>query len=164
MSHVGWRRLVCLTLLVGGWATVVAAIDWPQEIDAEEGTIVVYQPQPEELTGNTLTGRAAMSIELDGRDDPIFGAFWFESKIDTDRDSGVALIRDLRVTNVRWPDSTDAQEQRFTAVVESAMPTAAIKKALDAQACCHLKRAASMAKAYMAPTEIIHGIELNSPI
>ncbi|MGI9200123.1 MAG: carbohydrate-binding family V/XII [Woeseiaceae bacterium] len=99
-----------------------AAIDWPQEVAADEGTIVVYQPQPESLEGNVLKGRAAMSLELNGRDDPIFGAFWFAAKIDNDTDAGVATIRDLTVTKVRWPESRDADEQRFTAIVEGAVP------------------------------------------
>ncbi|MDH4073308.1 MAG: carbohydrate-binding family V/XII, partial [Gammaproteobacteria bacterium] len=98
------------------------AVDWPQEVTAEEGTIVVYQPQPESLDGNVLKGRAAMSLELTGRDEPIFGAFWFESRIDTNRETGIALIRDVRITQVRWPDSRDADEQRFTVVVEKAVP------------------------------------------
>jgi len=104
------------------YSATAVAIDWPQEVTADEGTIVVYQPQPESLRGNVLTGRAAMSLELKGRDDPIFGAFWFEAKIDNDSDAGVATIRNVKVTDVRWPESKDADEQRFTAVVEAAIP------------------------------------------
>ncbi len=111
-----------VTGLLSLWSFAALAIDWPQEIDAPEGTIVVYQPQPEKLTGNVLTGRAAMSLELKGQKEPIFGAFWFDAKLDTDNDSGTARIRDVQVTKVRWPDSTDANEQRFTAIVEGAIP------------------------------------------
>lgn len=108
--------LLCITS-APAWA-----IDWPQEINAEEGTIVVYQPQPESLDGNLLKGRAAMSLQLEGHDEPVFGAFWFDARIDTDRDAGTALIRDVKVTHVRWPDSKDAGQQRFTAIVEGAVP------------------------------------------
>jgi hypothetical protein len=102
--------------------TPVVAMDWPQEITTEEATIIVYQPQPDRLEGNVLSGRAAMSIEPTAGGEPIFGAFWFDAKIDTNRDTGVALIRDIKVTDVRWPDSNDANEQRFTAVVEARVP------------------------------------------
>jgi hypothetical protein len=115
------RRLAGLCLLFV-WPVAANAIDWPQEISADEGVIVVYQPQPEKLEGNVLTGRAAMSLELNSQDTPIFGAFWFEARIDTDRDAGIALIRDLHVTKVRWPESRDADEQRFTAIVNAAVP------------------------------------------
>ncbi len=119
-------------LLLLAYASASSAVgEWPQEVTAPEGTIVVYQPQPETLEGNVLTGRAAMSLELKDQSDPIFGTFWFKARIDTDRDSGTALVRDFEVTNVRWPDSNDAFEQRFTAVVEGAMPTAGFEISME---------------------------------
>jgi len=117
--------LLCLAL-------PAAAVDWPQQVATGEGTIVVYQPQPEKLDGNRLAGRAAMSLELEGRDEPLFGAFWFDAAIDTDRDAGTAMIRDVRVTDVRWPESRDADEQRFSAVVEAAVPEAGFEISLEA--------------------------------
>ena len=104
-------------------ASAIAQLDWPQEIQAPGGTIVVYQPQPEKLAGNVLSGRAAISIESDQLEQSIFGAMWFTAKIDTDRDSDTATVRNLEVDRVAWPDSKDAGEQRFTALVESAIPT-----------------------------------------
>ena len=53
---------VVIAMAASLWTGAEAAVEWPQEIDAEEGTIVVYQPQPERLDGNVLTGRAAMSL------------------------------------------------------------------------------------------------------
>lgn len=98
------------------------AIDWPQEIDIPEGKIVIYQLQPEKLEGNEITGRAAMSLEPSNSKNPIFGAFWFSARVDTDTDAGTALVRDLKVTRVSWPDSTEENEARFTRVVENALP------------------------------------------
>ena len=106
-------------------------ISWPQEIEGDKGTIVVYQPQPEKLSGNVLTGRAAFSLEMKGKDDPIFGAMWFTAKIDTDSDAGIATVRDLQVTKVAWPDSRDAGEQQFTEFVEQAMPDAGFRISLE---------------------------------
>jgi hypothetical protein len=115
---MAWRQArISVVLALLALPAIAAALEWPQEVTAEEGTIVVYQPQPESLIGDTLTGRAAMSLELEGGGEPVFGAFWFEAKISTDTDQGTALIRDVKVTNVRWPESSDAAEQRFTAVV-----------------------------------------------
>src|SRR5690606_35532560 len=117
---MGMRFTLALWLWVG--SMTANAIDWPQQVEADEGAIVIYQPQPESLTGNVISGRAAMSLELNDRDDPVFGAFWFEGKLDTDTSAGTAILRSLEVTDVRWPDSTDANEQRFTRIVESALP------------------------------------------
>ena len=130
ISHHAATRMTAF-LLAALLPLTVSATDWPQEIAAEEGTIVVYQPQPDKLDGNVLSGRAAMSLELNDVDEPIFGAFWFEARIDTDRDAGTALIRDVKVTNVRWPDSKDASEQRFTTIVESRVPASGFEISLE---------------------------------
>jgi hypothetical protein len=122
MSHRIAKQFVVCGLALACWSSVAEGVDWPQEIEAPEGTIVVYQPQPERLEGNLLSGRAAIALEIKGQSEPIFGAMWFEARIDTDREAGTAVVRDVQVTDVRWPDSKDAQEQRFTQIVESAVP------------------------------------------
>ncbi|MCL1050046.1 carbohydrate-binding family V/XII [Shewanella abyssi] len=118
---------VMMVLLLG--QAHANAIEWPQEVTEKEGTIVVYQPQPESLSGNILQGRAAMSLELIDRDDPIFGAFWFSARIDTNADS--ATVRDVKVTQVRWPESTAADEQRFTEVVEKALGSSSFNISME---------------------------------
>jgi len=119
-------------LLLSGFSqSAFAVLDWPQEVTAEEGKIVVYQPQPEKLEGNILTGRAAMMLDFEDKTDSIFGTFWFRATIETDKDSNTALIRDLKVTDVRWPESKDAGEQRFTAIVEAAIPETGFEISLD---------------------------------
>jgi len=110
----------CLLLL--SFSRTSLALQWPQEVTAPEGRIIVYQPQPESFKDNVLSGRAAMALHPKGSEEQIFGTFWFEARVDSDRDSDTALVRDLKVLEVRWPDSKDAGEQRFTAIVESAIP------------------------------------------
>lgn len=126
------RKLVmCLLAPIVLWPVSAFAIDWPQEITADEGTIVVYQPQPDSLKGNILSARAAMSLEMNDREDAIFGVFWFQARIDTDTDAGTAVLTNLKVTRVRWPESKDAAEQRFTAIVEGAIPETGFEISLE---------------------------------
>jgi len=108
-----------------------AALEWPQEIVAPEGSILVYQPQPESLAGNVLSGRAAIALEFEGQAEPVFGAMWFTARLDTDRDSDTVIVRDVRVERVAWPDSKDAAEQRFTAIVEGAVPEAGFEMSME---------------------------------
>jgi len=140
MIHPGEQRSSRLTagttallaaLLITASMTVRAELQWPQQITANEGVIVVYQPQPERLDGNVLEGRAAMALELDGKEEPVFGAMWFSAKLDTDRDAGIAHVYDIRVAHVAWPDSRDAGEQRFTAIVEASIPESGFRISLD---------------------------------
>ena len=44
-----------------------------EEIQTKEGTVVVYQPQPETLKDNQLKARAAVALELKNSKEPIFG-------------------------------------------------------------------------------------------
>lgn len=127
------RRTASLALLglVLAAASAQAQPTWPQEIPAPEGNIVVYQPQPEKLEGNVLHSRAAVALELKGGGEPVFGAAWFSAVLDTDLDARTAIVRDVRVAKVVWPGSTDAQEQRFTAVVEDAAAGAAFEISLE---------------------------------
>src|ERR1700733_4681711 len=57
---------------------------WPVALEATEGRVEVYQPQPEAMTGNTLTARAAVSLTRPGAAAPVFGAAWFTAHITTD--------------------------------------------------------------------------------
>ena len=128
-------RTTALTLL-GLWAAALQAQDysWPREIPiagGATGTIVLYQPQAEQLTGNDLTARGAIALKVAGRADPIFGAMWMSAKIDVDRDSGMVWIHDVRVTRVRWPDATAEQQTRFTQYVEMDFPKEGFRMTLQ---------------------------------
>ncbi|MEZ4412819.1 MAG: hypothetical protein R2910_07555 [Gemmatimonadales bacterium] len=94
---------------------------WPREIPAKNVTVVIYQPQVDSLRGNQLYSRAAMALEQKGKE-PIFGMFWSVATISTDRDTRVAEITGLKVTEVRWPDATADQQKKFSDLVEQEVP------------------------------------------
>src|SRR5512135_3507969 len=62
-------------------------VGWPREIRTPSVTITIYQLQPERFRNNVLTGRAAISLTQHGKTEPVFGVFWFTSRLDTDLDS-----------------------------------------------------------------------------
>ena len=117
--------------LLASAATGRAETSFPQEIDSSAGKIVVYQPQPEKLAGNVLTGRAAFSLAVKGRTEPVFGALWFTSRIETDREAALAELLDLKVTRVRWPESTAADEATLTKAVEEAAANVTVTISTD---------------------------------
>ena len=71
---------------------VVEQSEWPREIVTNKGVIVVYQPQPESLDGNTLKARAAVGIEVQGQQEPVFGVIWFDARLETDRSDRTAQM------------------------------------------------------------------------
>ena len=95
--------------------------DWPREILTTKGTIVIYQPEPESLDGNRLKARAAISIEATG-EAPVFGAVWFEARLETDRSNRTALITDLTIENARLPNLTDERLRILSNLLESEIP------------------------------------------
>lgn len=128
LSIVKTCFIVCSFIL---FSLTSFATDWPQELSGDRGTIVVYQPQPEKLKGNILTGRAAMSLELKGNPSPIFGVFWFSAKIATDRSENTVTISQLKVTKVGWPDSKESDEEQFSQFVEAQLVSSSFTASLS---------------------------------
>lgn len=116
-----FRALVACALLRITIAVPVSAADasWPREVSTERGLFTVYQPQPESFSGNTLTGRAALSLTKKPGSEPVFGVMWFRCRVDTDRSAETATLRDIAVTNVRWPESDEGQEREMAAFLTS---------------------------------------------
>jgi len=118
-----------ITILIA--ATAAADATWPRELKTDSGVLTIYQPQPETFEGNLLKGRAAASMIRKGDTEPTFGVFWFTARVDTDRDAGTSLVRDIVVTKVRWPDSKEDEERRVADVLTSLLPKTGIPLSLE---------------------------------
>ncbi len=92
--------------------------EWPRQFDSSSGTFVIYQPQPEGLNGDVLTGRAAFSLQKSGDAYPVFGVLWFTEDIYVDRDSSAVTARNFDVTRVRLPGITPDLASRYEKLVE----------------------------------------------
>jgi hypothetical protein len=111
MKKLHMKALTTKILLTFGAFLVFSGLraqeDWPKNLSASDGSsIKVYQPQPESFTGNLLKFRAAISV-TNGTAEPIFGTFWANAKVETDRDSRVMNIGSLEVSNLKIPAETD---------------------------------------------------------
>ncbi|MFN8176822.1 MAG: carbohydrate-binding family V/XII [bacterium] len=91
---------------------------WPRGFDSSSGSFVIYQPQPETLSGDLLSCRAAFSLQKVGTQAPAFGVLWFTERLQIDRDSSAVNGRDLDVTRVRLPGITAAEAPRYEKLVE----------------------------------------------
>src|SRR5512139_3924018 len=119
------------TLLLGTGPVSADDKMWPREMQTEKGLLTIYQPQPEKFENNVLTGRAAASLVPKGKTAPVFGVFWFTAKVDTDRDAGTAMLRDIVVTNARWPESEKAKEEELSIFLTSLMPKTGVPISLE---------------------------------
>src|SRR5262249_34782350 len=125
MLRVGrWLSLIGVGLSVVLLTAIASAADptWPREMKTDLGVLTIYQPQPEKFADNVLEGRAALSLIPKGKSEPVFGVMWFKCRVDTDRDSGNAMLRDIVVTNSRWPESDSTKEMQFSMFLTQLMP------------------------------------------
>lgn len=111
-------------------ALAQAKHDWPVEITGPNGKIDIYQPQPESLQGNILSGRTAVSVTI-GDKAPVFGAMWFTAQLQTDLDKRTFELLSVKVTRVKFPQATSSQEQQFTDIIEKSVHSHAFKGSLD---------------------------------
>jgi hypothetical protein len=104
---------------------------WPVALEAAEGRVEIYQPQPEEMKGDMLTARAAVSLTRSAGAAPVFGAAWFTARVFTDRDTRTAAIRDVTVKDVRLPGSTAAEQTDFARAIGGRLSAAQVTFPLD---------------------------------
>jgi hypothetical protein len=103
---------------------------WPMAIETEKGTVTIYQPHVDAFGGNVLEGRAAASVTSDGGA-PVFGAFWFECRVETDRDNRTVSFTDITVPHVQFPEATDEQEAQFSSLLERELQEWDLAMSLD---------------------------------
>jgi hypothetical protein len=82
----------------------------------------MYQPQIETFKGDTLTGRAAVSVTKKGEKSPKFGVIFFSAGVSVDRDDRSVEILRLKVNRVRFPNITPEKEKTFAGIVEAEVP------------------------------------------
>lgn len=120
----------CLLLLT---ANFVQAQQWPRTLQAKNGgTVTMYQPQPEKLEGNIVTGRTAVSVKQKSTDDPIFGALWFTATMETNRDNRMAVLQSINIRDVKLPGIEDtATINKLKAFLETEIPRWKLQVTID---------------------------------
>ena len=108
--------LLMAAILVGQAAS--AADQWPREIKAKEGKVVIYQPQLESFQGDKVTVFAAVSVQKTDMKAPVFGVVWFESRVATDRDKRTVEFQEIKVTQTQFPNAKPEQERRLAAFLD----------------------------------------------
>ena len=108
-----------------------AESDWPIEIPSSEGKIILYQPQPDSLKDDKLTGRSAVSFTPSGNETPVFGAFWFEARISTDRDERLVTMREMNILQAKFPQASSDVEKSIIQALKNEVPRMNITFSLD---------------------------------
>ena len=118
-------------LSVSGIALAEGENIWPQKIEKEKFTVVIYQPQIESMSANKMESRAAISVMTEENPAPVFGAMWFDCKISTDKDERVVRLIDLEVASAKFPDVEEEHILILSALLEEEIPKWEMEFPLD---------------------------------
>jgi hypothetical protein len=127
---VFWVWLAMPSLLLA--ADAPAAPNWPMHATASDGAdVTIFQPQLESFEGDTLTGRAAVAVVAANQQEPVYGAVWLQSRVETDRVARTVHIVDVNVTKVLFPSTATVSTQPLSDAVRQAMLSHSIVISLD---------------------------------
>ena len=127
-----WHILIVLTLALIFARPALAAEDpWPKRFENPKGTVVMYQPQVEDFKDDKLTARAAVSVKTTEMKTPVFGAVWLAGRVLTDRDTRMATIDEVKVTDAKFPDAKPEQLEKLKTFLNTEMANWSIPIALD---------------------------------
>jgi len=126
--------IIALLLLAAGQRGALAqeAQDpWPKRLEHPKGAVVMYQPQLEDFQDDKLTARAAVSVKTKEMKAPLFGAVWLSGRVVTDRDTRMATIDEVKVTEAKFPDAKPEQLEKLTTFLNTEMAAWSFPISLD---------------------------------
>jgi hypothetical protein len=126
--------LLPLTALLSVASTSFGQEQWPQTLNASDGSIIrIYEPQPESFKGNILKGRAPFSVSKPGDTaEPQFGTFWAVATVETDKDTRTVHILSVKVPNLKLArDSDDSKINILRGELEAGIPRLNLDLSLD---------------------------------
>ena len=117
------KTIISFLLLLTGLYSFSQS-SWPKEIPLSTGgKVVIYQPQLEGFEGNTLFARSAVSVREKAGSEPVFGAIWADAQMLTDKDTRMATLESIKITDARFPNvEDDAKLTRFKSILEAEIP------------------------------------------
>jgi hypothetical protein len=104
---------------------------WPKRFEDPKGTVVMYQPQLEDYKDDILTARAAVSVKTKEMKTPVFGAVWLSGRVLTDRDTRMATIDEVKVTDAKFPNAKPEQLEKLQTFLNTEMAGWSIPIGLD---------------------------------
>lgn len=128
--HKSLRITIALLIVLIG-NSVKAQTSWPQEIKGSSGIITIYEPQPEELKGDNLYARAAVSIRKKAGDEPVFGVMWIDAKVTSDAGRKLSTLTQVVVRKAKFAESENSQTESFKKSVEQGFPGLRVQLSTD---------------------------------
>jgi hypothetical protein len=118
-------------LLLGVPSAPAQEADWPRTLPLKQGTVTIYQLQVDEMKDDVIHFRAALAYRETAGSEPVFGAGWFESRVEIDQSHRIVHPTGLKVTDTRFPEGTDDVQAELSAVLAQESPVWNLDFSLD---------------------------------
>ena len=106
-----------LLILVSLGSALAQEDDWPRTLPLNQGMVTIYRLQVDEMNDDTIHFRAALAYRATADSEPVFGAGWFESRVEIDQPRRIVHPTDLKVTETRFPEGTDDVQAELSAAL-----------------------------------------------
>ena len=117
------QSVFCALLVLVSLPCVLAQESgWPRTLPLEQGTVTIYSLQVDEMSDDIIHFRAALAYRETPGSEPVFGAGWFESRVEIDSASRIVHPTELKVTQTRFPDGTVDVQSELSAVLAQQSP------------------------------------------
>jgi len=123
--------VLLLSLLVASQLYSEELGNWPKAVKVSSGTVTIYQPQVESLTGNVMKGRTAVAYHASKGEAPLFGAVWFTAKVNIDREERIVYYETFEITDTRFPEENKELEGEFYRAVQEGVQKGNLTSSLD---------------------------------
>lgn len=123
-------RFVLLLALLGSGAVAqdqpqeLTELNWPRKYEDKGDQVVVYDPQIESWEDHELLkARAAVVVTAAGEKNEAFGVVDLEVKTETQPESRQALLKDRKITDVRFSGLAKDRAEKSEAIVRRVLGT-----------------------------------------
>lgn len=123
--------ILLFILLAVSMNTRAQDLEWPRDLDIESGVLTMYQPQVDDLKDDILSFRAAVAYKKDDGSAPVFGAAWFKSRVEIDRETRMVHMVQLEVADMRFPEGSEHVHGELSETIKVGMPSWNVDFSLD---------------------------------
>lgn len=106
-------------------------LEWPRDLAIESGVLTMYEPQVDDLKDDILSFRAAVAYKQDDGSELVFGAAWFESRVEIDRETRMVHMVHLEVTDMRFPEGSEHVQGELNEYIKAGLPSWDVDFSLD---------------------------------
>jgi len=107
MNRLILSVLMALAMLVHLPSVLAQESDWPRTFPLKQGMLTIYSLQVDDMSDDVIQFRAALAYRETPESEPVFGAGWFESRVEINNRSRIVHPTDLIVTETRFPAGTE---------------------------------------------------------